>query len=297
MAGVKEYADEETQLDFHPDENVIFIKSKKPNNLKALKKLSDKIKNVLNVNSTKVEGGNSISLKLDEKSPPDLTHEYLQTLLGGGFEEVDAQDVGQDSAIDDAEDPQPPEPSPDPNASQEPQEPQQEVPQEGLMIEAFTRLYESSFLRESTYRTGQYWDQLVGAIGKGKQNINYLDILSSRKLYMKKKKSRTRNETLKAQDKAAKYFYRRLRREQGDEIAKDFMRKYRDIGTLTPSDYSDSSNDTSFESEINPEEAPGLDPKSIDFSDFFPQEDEDEEESTEEEIEKLAEPEKEEYPE
>lgn len=281
MASVKTYEDQNVVLQYHPNEKIVNLELKPGGNKDGLKSLEDKIKTTLSVDSTTKETPNSSILQLDKQSVDDMVHEFLQTILDGGQESEDAQEVGQDASTEDAQQPPPPPPAPE-VAPQAPQPGQEEVPTESFgAFDAFEMLF------ESTYRTGEYWDDLQQALGKGRQHIQTSDIISARRLYTKKKKSAGRDKVLRALDKASKYFVRLLRRQGSVQEAEKFKMRYRKIGQLTPLDYADKSAGSE-----EPEEQ-GFDPRSVDFSDFFPSNEEEEEDD---EIEIPA-PGEEEYPE
>ena len=157
---------------------------------------------------------------------------------------------------------------------------------------SFTNVFE--MLYESTYRTGKYWDDIQQASGKGRQHIQTSDIISMRRMYTKKKRSAGRDKVLRALDKASKYFVRLIRRQGSPQEAEKFKMRYRKIGNLTPLDYAEK---TPEDPMMSAGEEEVFDPQSVDFSDFFPSEKDDEEDKEDDEENDIPGPGEEEYPE
>ena len=145
--------------------------------------------------------------------------------------------------------------------------------QESLALRVYSLFFESS------YRTGKYWDNLTKALGVGeKQKITSDDVLTARKNWTQKPKSKKRDSVLRDLDKAMKYFTRKLKREMGTDVGNRFREKYKEIGNLNPSDYNDKEQtfDLKSQSEVEPDsdKNPSLD---LDFSEIFSSKEDDEE--------------------
>lgn len=291
MSSIKTYHNKAAVVNYHPNENVLHLKLRHPRQKDHFKKLEDQIKTTLNVDATDQDSPTSIMLKLSPDSNAESVHEYLQTILAGGQETFDANDVGDEET--NQPEPQQPQPGVVPGGAP-PTSPGQ-LPTESFN---FSKLF--TMLTESTYRTAEYWDVLQQATGKAKQRIEHTDVLTLRRAYTKKRRSASRDQVLRALDSAAKYFVRRLRKTVGDDSARLFKDKYKKIGGLTPHDYDEAGPN------LEPEPQPGLptagmpEPPQMDmnFSDFFPlSDDEEKEEETKETPDEKYSGEEEEYPE
>lgn len=267
MSSVKRYGDKNLELRYHPEEGVLDLRLKSGRK-DLINRLEDKIKTVLSVSSSKIQPNGSRIIQLDKQTPEGSVSEFLQTVLGGGEEYEDAESEGTEAAKEEQEQPQPPIPS-----SAEIAQTQQLQPE--VQPESFTPLKAFNMLWESTYRTGDYWNTLTQASGKGRQQLQYVDILSLRRLYTKKKKSESRDRVLRALDRAARYFIRTIRKTNGNELALSFKEKYKTIGKLTPYDYGEEDGGVDgVDSQGGGEE---FNPQSVDFSQFFPNKEDEEE--------------------
>lgn len=222
MAAVKQYQNQFVQVKYHPKENVINLIMLKKGNPQQFFKVENQIKTSLAVDSTNQDAPNSKIIKLtDSPSNSETTvHEFLQSMLGGGSAQEDAESSQEEQ-----------------NAPETPPPSQVQVTPEGRAFKAFETLL------ESTYRTGEYWDDIVAGTGKSKQTISPEDLISSRKVFGQKKQSPQRDKVLRALDKAMKYFARKLRLTMGPEASRVFKKRFRTASDLTPSDYSEPEQD------------------------------------------------------
>lgn len=277
MALYKKYYNKKIELKFYPDDMVIYMEPKRDGSKGDLRAFKEKLQVFLNVKSsnfTRSEGKPVFTLQLDKNTPADSIDEYLKQKFHGGDEVEDPATMGEEEEEE--------VPQQQPQQGQQPQQPgmdqqqppmQPEEPQmESLFLSAF------ELFTESTYRTAKYWDILSKASGRGKQSIDEKTVLSLRRQYVRKPKSRGRNETLRALDKAMSYFYRKMKNSQGENIAKTYKENYRKIGDLVPSDYSDEKNHEELPQEEStpfdtPEQNTGnedeLYKKMLSFEDFF----------------------------
>jgi hypothetical protein len=241
---------------YYPSQKTMHIQSQSYKFNETLTKFEQTVKTVLNVDSITTDGPMSRFIKLnDKKTIDDSVREFLQATLAGGEELDDAETM--------AEDP-PPEISPGDNLADQPG-----AQQESLNICDFFGI---KTLNESTYRTAEYWSRLERAAGRDRQKITERDILSLRRMYTVKKKTPTRDVILRDLDKAYRYFMRFVRRVGGDEQAKAFRLKYKNIGDLAASDYSEDTKEKESGMEFDkkdPEE------NILDFSEFFDKEEDD----------------------
>lgn len=277
MALYKKYYNKKIELKFYPDDMVIYLEPKRDGSKGDLRFFKEKLQVFLNVKSsnfTRSQGKPVFTLQLDKNTPSDSVDEYLKQKFHGGDEVEDPATMGQEEETEPVQ--QQPEPEPGQQPNPQPQstgpemQPQEEEPQmESLFLKAF------ELFTESTYRTAKYWDTLARASGKGKQSIDEKVVLSLRRQFTKKPKSKNRNETLRALDKAMSYFYRKLKNSQGENFASDFKKKYREIGDLVPSDYSDETkHEKPSPEDSSPFEASGETNKEtlkkmLSFEDFF----------------------------
>jgi hypothetical protein len=286
MTLYKKYYNNKIELKFYPDDMVVYMEPKREGSKEDLRAYKEKLQVFLNIKSsnfTKSEGKPVFTLQLDKKTPPDAVDEYLKQKFHGGDEVEDPATMGEEE-----EEPEP-QPNPqDPQAQQQPPQPgmDQQMPpmeEEPQMESFFIKAFE--ILSESTYRTAKYWEILARAAGRGKQSIDEKTVLSLRKQYVKKPKSKGRNETLRSLDKASSYFYRKMKSLQGENAAMDFKNKYKQIGELVPSDYSD----TNTHEKLSSEESSPFDlsngmnseenmEKTLSFKDFFDEDGEGEDE-------------------
>lgn len=294
MSSIKQYYNKDVVVRYHPDERVIQLQLKPKSNKENLSKLEDQLKTTLSVDSTDTQGPRQKILTLSPEANESSVHEFLQSILEGGKETGDAVEA-EKSEEQQVPPPIPPSPGVVPGGAP-PTSPGQ-LPMESFnVLDAFSLLMENSLLKEGTYRSGEHWDILAQALGKGKQQIDDRDVLSLRRVYTKKKRSRSRDQVLRALDRVSRYFIRKLRNTIGDEAAQLFKNKYKKIGHLTPIDYAEPQDQQM--SPEQPEDQQGFDPKSIDFSEFFPKDDESSSEEDDEETpeEKYGEEPEEEYP-
>ncbi len=311
MSSVKSYQDSGVVVNYHPDEKVIHLKLKRGASPDQLRKIEDKLKTTLTIDSTDQESQASKILKLGQNTQEMGVHEFLQSILQGGQETGDAGDVGDEEV--DASQVQPPLPAqPGVMPGGQPSMSPGMLPTESFGIsDAYHMLAETAMkkmvkhakkindtkiladmlksqsqiasLNEATYRTGDHWEVISRATGKGKQQIQHNDVLTLRRTYTKKKRSRGRDEVLRALDRVARYFVRKLRNTTGEDSARMFKERYKKIGALTPMDYGE--NTTDLDSQIDGDQGmePEMDPQQVDFSEFFPKDDEEELNGDEEE--------------
>lgn len=290
MTLYKKYYNHKVELKFYPDDLVIYIEPKENGSKEDLRAAKEKLQVFLNVKSsnfTRSEGKPVFTLQLDKKTPSNSVDEFLKQRFHGGDEVEDPATMGEEEEEQEAQ-PQPPQ-----NQQNEPpQQPMQQTQEEPALESYFLKAFE--ILSESTYRTAKYWDALARASGRGKQSIDEKTVLSLRRQFVKKPKSKGRNETLRALDKAMSYFYRRLKNRQGENFAMDFKNKYKQIGDLVPSDYSDekqheelpSDEQSPFEPSENMSNEDNL-KKILSFEDFFNDETEEDEEDAYEKYERF----------
>lgn len=290
MAGYKKYYGKNLGVRYFPDKNVIYLEPKKGMSKSELRQAKEKFGIYLQVDSsnfTTEDGKPGFTVKLSNQSQPQQVEELLRTMYHGGDEVETAASIAQDEEEEEQEEvPQQP-----------PQDPSQQMqPQMQQPMESVDFLSAYDFLAESTYRTAEYWNVLSRASGKGKQAIDDKTILSLRRTFTKKPKGKRRDEVLRSLDSGMKYFARKLRNSMGDGAASQFKERYRSIGDLVPSDYSErketdhvdarSAGPTPFDS-ANPAQQPedsreDQEKLNLDFSEFFSdQEEEDEEDAYE----------------
>lgn len=219
---IKEYNSKFVNIKYMPEDGIIILKLLGNDNNKLLA-IEDKIKTSLAVDSANQDGSKSKVLKLSQTgtNKPEIVHELLQSLFSGGQEIEDAQEIAKDATEIELQGKEAPSTT-------------QGMPSESFgLIEAFGMLF------ESTYRSGAHWDLVSQVAGMPAQQIRPDNILSLKKNYIKKKKSQFRDSVLKALDKASRYFVRKLRKEQGDAIAKQYKDNYKKASSAGKLDYFD----------------------------------------------------------
>jgi hypothetical protein len=223
---IKEYSSKFVNIKYMPEDGIIVLKltSGEPSKLVDVE---NKIKTSLAVDSTNQDGPKSKVIKLSQTgtNKPEVVHELLQSLFAGGKEIEDAQEIAKDATEIELQGQQ---------TSQTPQ---------GMPSESFGLTEALNILLESTYRSGAHWDLVSQAAGMPPQQIRPETVLSLKKLYLKKKKNAFRDNILKALDKASRYFVRKLRREQGDMVAKKFKENYKKASESGKVDYFDDEKD------------------------------------------------------
>ncbi len=212
--------DKKLIVQYFPEENVVNL-IPKGISAQKLQLLKSSIETALSVESSNLEGvkgKQSWSLKL-KQGPNQNVDEFLRAkgLLGG-------HQTGDDNT--DEEQQQMP--------AEQPSAPVVAPQQENLQLIDFFQI------NESTYRSGPYWDDLLGPIGAAsKHSITEKDVLAARRAYSRKPKSRGRNKVLRALDKAKGYFFRKLKAERGIRYALEFKNRYNMIGGLVATDYAE----------------------------------------------------------
>lgn len=273
----KKFYNKNIVLKYYPEENTLSIQPKKGASKHDLRSFKEELQIFLDVKSSNFTSENGrpvFTIKLGNTANPVGVEEFLKQKLHGGDE---VEDPATMAAPEEEQQP-PPAPQQQPPAPEMPPEDQSMVPQEeeGLPMESisFSSLYQ--ILGESTYRTAKYWEVLARAAGKGKQALDEKNVLSLRREYSRKPKSKNRNEVLRSLDDAMQYFFKKLKKYQGPAAAEDYKKKYRAIGDLVPSDYKDGEQGKEIEkAESSPFDMPEVE-KVLDFQEFFRKEDEEE---------------------
>lgn len=209
--------DKKLIVQYFPEENLVNLTPKGISSQK-LQLLKSSIETALSVESSNLDKVGTWSLKLKE-GPVQNVDEFLRAKgLLGGHQTGDADNEQEQT-----------QPAPSPAGPET-------VPQmEHLDLDLI-----DFFINESTYRSGAYWDDLLGPIGAtSKHSITEKDVLSARRAYTRKPKSRGRNKVLRALDKAKSYFFRKLKTERGIRYALEFKNRYNMIGGLVPTDYAE----------------------------------------------------------
>lgn len=231
---IKEYRNKYVNIKYMPEEGIINIKLINGDSLK-LKSVEDKIKTSLAVDSTTSDASRSRVLTLSKTTTnkPEIVHELLQSLFSGGEEIEDAQEISKDAT------------------EIELQGAQTQAATQGMPSESYGLREAFETLLESTYRSGVHWDTVSSAAGMPPQQIRPDTIISLKKLYLKKKKNTQRDAVLKALDKVSRYFVRKLRKEQGDLVAKKFKKDYKKASEAGKLDYFDKEEDDSSNKKSN----------------------------------------------
>lgn len=234
------------KVTFDQDDHFISLGPKTHNNKHVFDDVLNHLQTLLQTDSLKITN-NSATMKVGE----NVDVAVLQgALRGKGFSGGEA--IEDSASVAEKNNPE---------FEQKP--PEQPIPQ----TEALWNML-SGFLNEGTYRTAKYWQDLFQYAGKrNKSAIDENDILRLRKIFSKKPKSQMRDKLLRATDKAARYFTKKIRRTVGDSAAADFKDRYKSIGGLAPHDYADPM-DAAINKGVGKIE-PIAPPQDIDLSDFF----------------------------
>ncbi len=237
---------------FEQPEKVLVVRPTNKTKRFELQKLFNHLNTMLQVTSTNKASDGSSFFKLDPNSTANIPELLKAFGFSGGIESTDASSLGD----------QPEEPK-------APSAPQQENLGVGYALDV---------LSESTYRTASYWLDLLKPAGKAsRSDLSEKDILRVRRIYTRKPRSEGRNKVLRGLDRAYRYFIRKLNKEVGPQAADEFKERYRVIGNLIPSDYSEKDGlDPSLSTQYPDQKSDtGQTPdassieQALDFKDFF----------------------------
>lgn len=245
MADYKIFYKKGISIRYFPDEKVLMLQPQKGNKDDFLR-VKSQIDTLLQVSGTK-RVGNSFTLKLNDTFNVNVD-EVLKSLgMKGGIEHEDAQSMVDDSAEDDTKE-QEKEQAPEVQAKGNPlPQNQPEMPQlEGVIRKGvFHFLFEEDMFqpgpenktKKKSKRYGEYWKPIEQFTGKNRNEVKPEDVLDIRKKFSLKPASNDRDTMLQSLDKAANYFYGRLAKIKGDQVAERFHEMYISIDNLKPEDY------------------------------------------------------------